>query len=266
MKSLLSSKKQRGAHGTFTKSDMNDIDIASESLINGAAKIPKGRLGVTVLYDPPTNVKTIADIVFIHGLTGDASRTWSHTDSDTGKPWPAILLSGDLPDARIMTFGYDADVANFWSPASQNRIGNHALNLLGGLTREREKNGSEDRKILFVAHNLGGLLVQDCLCLSRNHAEKHLRNVSSSTIGLVFLGTPNHGADLAAWAQFGTTLLKAIKRPNSEIVAVLKPGSEMLARIQDGFHGLLRIRAEEGSTIDVTSFYEELPHPIGGTV
>ena len=219
-----------------------------------------------MLYDPPPSTKTIVDIVFVHGLTGDAARTWTHEDSKSGKTWPAELLSSDLPDARIMSFGYDADVVNFWSPASQNRIGNHALDLLGGLTREREKSKSEDRKIIFVAHSLGGLLVQDCLCLSRDNVDEHLQNVSSCTMGLAFLGTPNHGADLAAWAHFGTNLLKAIKRPNSDIVAVLKPGSEMLARIQNGFHGLLRIRAKKGSTIDVTSFYEELPHPIGGMV
>ena len=53
--------------------------------------------------------------------------------------WPATLLSRDVPNSRILSFGYDADVVNFWSPTSQNRIGNHALNMLGGLTRLREK-------------------------------------------------------------------------------------------------------------------------------
>ena len=227
---------------------------------------PKGRLGITVLHDPPQTTKIVVDIVFVHGLTGDAAHTWTHKDSENRKPWPAELLSSDLPGARIMSFGYDADVVNVWSPASQNRIGNHALDLLGGLTRERAKDGSEHRKLLFVAHSLGGLLVQDCLCLSKNNADEHLRNLSSCTIGLAFLGTPNHGSDRAAWAHFGTNLLKAIKRPNSDIVAVLEPGSEMLARIQNGFHGFLRIRAKDGPTMDVTCFYEELPHPIGGMV
>lgn len=124
----------------------------------------------------------------------------------------------------------------------------------------------EDRKIVFVAHSLGGLVTQDCLWTSRNHPERHLRQVSSCTIGISFLGTPHHGADLAAWAKFGTTVARIIKYPNFDIVSVLRPGSEMLARVQDGFHGLLRMRVNEGSEIAITCFFEELPLPVVGKV
>ena len=57
----------------------------------------------------------------------------------SGTYWPATLLSCDVPNSRILSFGYDADVVNFWNPTSQNRIGNHASNMLGDLTRLREK-------------------------------------------------------------------------------------------------------------------------------
>ena len=79
----------------------------------------------------------------------------------------------------------------------------------------------------------------------------------------MFLSTPNHGADLAAWATFGATIAKAVKHANTDIVSVLKRGSEMLARVQDGFHTLLRLRNKEGSEIKVTCFFEELALPIG---
>ena len=121
----------------------------------------------------------------------------------------------------------------------------------------------EDRKIVFVAHSLGGLVTQDCLNLSRTNAEKHLQQISSCTIGIVFLGTPHHGADTAAWAKFGATIAKTIKHVNTDIVSVLKQGSEMLARVQDGFHNLLRLRRGENLEIDVTCFFEELPLPTG---
>ena len=124
----------------------------------------------------------------------------------------------------------------------------------------------EDRKIVFVAHSLGGLVTQDCLWISRNHPESHLRQVSSCTIGISFLGTPHHGADLAAWAKFGTTIAKIFKSANSDIVSVLQPGSEMLARVQEGFHGLLRLRVKEGSEIAITCFFEELAVPAVGIV
>ena len=108
--------------------------------------------------------------------------------------------------------------------------------------------------------------MQDCLCQSQNHPEIHLRQVYFHTQGIIFLGTPNHGADLAAWAHFGTQIALLIAKPNSEIVSVLKPGSEVLARIQGGFHGLIRIRKNEDSELNLTCFYEELPLPVIGKV
>ncbi|KAL8831007.1 MAG: hypothetical protein Q9191_001103 [Dirinaria sp. TL-2023a] len=223
------------------------------------------RLGVTVLHEPSKPTAANVDIVFVHGLTGDPASTWLHTAS--GTHWPANLLSRDLSASRILSFGYDADVVNFWSPVSQNRIGNHALNMLGDLTRLRENSDTEGRKIVFVVHSLGGLVTQDCLCLSRRHPEKHLRQISVCTIGIVFLGTPHYGADLAAWAKFGTSIARTVKHANTNIVSVLEPGSEMLARVQDEFHGLLRKRKDEKSEMQITCFYEELPlHVIGKIV
>lgn len=74
-------------------------------------------------------------IVFVHGLTGNRENTWTcnHT------LWPETLLPKELPKARILTFGFDADVVNFWSPAGQNRIGNHAQNLAQSLANLRDR-------------------------------------------------------------------------------------------------------------------------------
>ncbi len=56
--------------------------------------------------------------------------------------WPTTLLRRDIPDARVLAFGYDADVINFWNPAAQNRIGNHAENMLGAIARRRQQTES----------------------------------------------------------------------------------------------------------------------------
>ena len=37
-----------------------------------------------------------------------------------------------------MTFGYDADVVNFWQSAGQNRIGHHAQDLAQSLANKRD--------------------------------------------------------------------------------------------------------------------------------
>lgn len=114
------------------------------------------------------------DIVFVHGLTGNAYSTWLH--KETGIHWPSQLLGQDVPDSRILSFGYDADVVNLLGggPASNSRLSNHAESLVGKLVRERERSGTETRKIIFVAHSLGGLVTEQALTHSRNSAERHL--------------------------------------------------------------------------------------------
>jgi hypothetical protein len=49
-------------------------------------------------------------IVAVHGLGGHPMRTWTH--ASTGKLWLQDFLPLAIPNARIMTFGYDAKVVN----------------------------------------------------------------------------------------------------------------------------------------------------------
>jgi hypothetical protein len=88
--------------------------------------------GIKLHYDPPS---AVVDIVFVHGLTGNAYTTWFHTGS--GVHWPRDLVKGDLVDARVMTFGYDADVVNFWTHAAQDGVSGFANDLLGSLAGYR---------------------------------------------------------------------------------------------------------------------------------
>lgn len=89
-------------------------------------------------------------IVFVHGLTGSRLTTWTYeTNSKLGesnKPWPELLLKDDIPNARILTFGYDANVVNFLSAASQNRVRDHASSLNATLSDLRD--GTETVSIL----------------------------------------------------------------------------------------------------------------------
>lgn len=48
------------------------------------------------------------------------------------------MLPTKLPHARILTFGYDADVVNLRAMVSTNRISNHAENLLTTVATHRE--------------------------------------------------------------------------------------------------------------------------------
>jgi hypothetical protein len=117
-------------------------------------------------------------IVFVHGVTGHREHTWS-TGKDT-RAWPETLLPEVLPDARILSFGYDATVVGLRSGISSNRLGDHAKNLLASLAIHRDDDKSvldpsqhcilhliligtiyKERPIIFVAHSLGGIVCED---------------------------------------------------------------------------------------------------------
>jgi protein SERAC1 len=96
-------------------------------------------------------------IVFVHGLTGNRENTWAHPN---GVLWPRDLLPEDLPSARIMTFGYDADVVGLIKTAGSNTLRDHGKSLATDVAMLRARSGSENRPLIFVAHSLGGLVVE----------------------------------------------------------------------------------------------------------
>ena len=117
----------------------------------------------------------------------------------------------------------------------------------------------EQRKIVFVAHSLGGLLVQRALLMSRDSRFEHLQAIEQCTVGICFLGTPHHGADLAKWGSILSNIASAAKKTNSAPVNLLKRDSEVLRDVQDGFHNLLEKRKNAGRRIEITCFYETMP-------
>jgi pimeloyl-ACP methyl ester carboxylesterase len=232
----------------------------------GIGPILKGtNIGLTTLYEPEDASKAAVDIVFVHGLMGNAFDTWY--DEGGMMHWPSTLLKDDIKTARILAFGYDADVASFWGGAAQNRISNHASNMIGHIVGLREETDSGKRKIIFVVHSLGGLVTERALSMSENHAEEHLQQVEACTVGILFLGTPHHGSGLAPFAKSVAKVLGAVgKRVNTEILEVLKRDSQVLLDVEDWFAQWLRRRAKAGNNVDITCFFEEMELPGIGKV
>jgi hypothetical protein len=91
-------------------------------------------VGPYVLYEGIEDPSSGVDIIFVHGLRGSAYRTWSKGDIC----WPRDLLKDDISAARVITWGYDSDVAHLFSYASKESIFGHADTLLGDLARLRQ--------------------------------------------------------------------------------------------------------------------------------
>lgn len=68
--------------------------------------------------------------------------------------WPGDLLPVALPDARIFTWGYDANVTSVFSFASQSTVSQHAKQLLADLAAVRTTPAQNQRPLIFVVHSL----------------------------------------------------------------------------------------------------------------
>ncbi|KAI0026033.1 putative SesB-related regulatory protein [Xylariomycetidae sp. FL0641] len=199
-----------------------------------------------------------SDIVFVHGITGHRDNTWAA--NKTTDPWPRLMLPSEIPDARLLTFGYDASVIGWRGSISGNRLSDHSNNLLSSIATFRAADDTEERPIIFVMHSLGGLVVKDALLSSSTSPERHLQQVYDSTRGLLFLGTPHSGVSLASVAERLIRVVNGSSKANLHILKVLKRDSEVLSRIQSGFHALLRAQQRIAShPLEITCFYEELP-------
>jgi hypothetical protein len=135
-------------------------------------------------------------IVFVHGFNGHPERTWTHKEGDAkhanrgddmdllGPPskirklnpfskslqndgsawapvyWPRDLIPETVPNARVLTYGYDTHIRHWCGPPlSKNTVYDISWDFLVALEAERRLDPL--RPILFVAHSLGGIVVKE---------------------------------------------------------------------------------------------------------
>ncbi|KAJ5132794.1 hypothetical protein N7448_006952 [Penicillium atrosanguineum] len=211
---------------------------------------PVKPFGLSQVYVPrgdPT-----VDIVFVHGLNGHPHDSWTSKPSKTEKGgcfWPVDLLPEILAPLRprILTYGYNASVAAFTDGASRDSIVSHAETLASNLAANRNLRNCSDRPIIFVCHSLGGLVVKRALIYSRSlSSEKteHLRSVYVSTFGILFLGTPHNGSDIAKWGLLlhnicTAVLPKKVMEGSSQLVQALRKDNETLQHINSLFADIM---------------------------
>ncbi|KAG9518626.1 hypothetical protein KCU93_g8357, partial [Aureobasidium melanogenum] len=205
--------------------------------------------GLKVLVDRES--QTALDIVFVHGLRGHRINTWSSNNTC----WPRDLLPEDIKDARILTFGYDAQVAGFFSKASQASIFAHAEKLLDNLKNCRRN--FETRPIIFIGHSLGGIIIKEALIRSweckHSAQDDRLGAIFPATVGVIFMATPHRGSPTASLAQYAVNAARiALQSPNRHIIDVLEVDNKTLEKQRTSFGAIIK-------PSKLRCAYEELP-------
>ncbi len=248
-----------GDAASFKTRSTPATDQSSPSLTS-SGHVPSFPDGVEVWHDCPD---ATVDVCFVHGLTGNRDSTWTAHKQST--PWPKTLLPPKLPRARLLTYGYDAYIVRK-SVASTNRLIDHAANLLNDLTNDRVLCNASSRRLIFVAHSLGGLVCKEAILLSRNNPEPHLRGIFDCVIGIMFMGTPHKGSWMADWANIPASALGLVKSTKKSLLTILETDNQLLESIQVRFWSMVRELREGGRGLEVTCFFEELPLPVAGQV
>ncbi len=151
-----------------------------------------------------------ADVVFIHGLGGDAFKTWRYGDGDETS-WPHWVAEA-FPEVGVWSLGYEAGPSNsLGALANLFRLGkrtaadgmslpDRAAQVLDLLRLDERFRGR--RPIVFVCHSLGGLLAKQIIRQDNDNAVSgNVLPISSRTAAILFLATPHHGANLASLAN-----------------------------------------------------------------
>ncbi|CCA76980.1 hypothetical protein PIIN_10963 [Serendipita indica DSM 11827] len=235
-----------------TNKSTTSLDLDPNKLGTTKAKSKKDDLDFLELV---SGTDPIVDIVAIHGLDGHRERTWT---AENGTLWLRDLLSVDIPNARILVYGYDADTRSQECVSTQT-IYQHADKFVKSLIRQRSD--TPRRPIIFIAHSLGGIVLKQALVLCHVQtlgSTNQLRDILVSTHAVFFFGTPHSGVKGVELLKTMNRLLSVYLKTTEAILRNLKENSPELENIQN----LYTSASEEIQTV---LFYEVYPTPtVGG--
>ncbi|MCJ1346929.1 hypothetical protein MMC31_005149, partial [Peltigera leucophlebia] len=179
--------------------------------------------------DRSATADNMVDIIAVQWLGANPYFTWVRKirmeNNDVKEVmWLRDLLPACIPHARIATFSYPSDWFRYRRGVKKSlrELGEQLLNVL---ELDRKKCNATHRPIIFIGHSMGGL----ALVLASNRPE--FQNIKSFTAGIVFLGTPHGGTDLAGYASF----IAKVKGNDTTLVQSLKSSDENLLVLSQDF-------------------------------
>ncbi|EFQ30905.1 uncharacterized protein GLRG_06049 [Colletotrichum graminicola M1.001] len=142
--------------------------------------------GITPLYED-TNGAAV-DIIAVPGLGSHPLGSWKSPRNDD--VWLRDFLPKDVPNIRVLIYGYDTTL-----PGSRSK---QSIEDLGGILVERlvafrARDGTTRRPLIFIGHSLGGLLIKEALIRARNSRDVDIADLAKACYALLFFGVPNLG-------------------------------------------------------------------------
>jgi hypothetical protein len=184
------------------------------------------------------------DVVFIHGLMGDARDTWL-SDDKSKFFWPEALVK-EFPDSGVWSIDYDASPSD-WLGGTMPVI-DRSKNLLEQLA---QKNVGQ-KPLVFVCHSLGGIVVKQMLRHSLTLGKPEWESIGKHTKGVVFLATPHTGSYAALLVNYVSYFAPNLK--TTVTLQELEPNANILADLNEWYRN-----APETRNVKTHVLYETLP-------
>ncbi|KAK2023015.1 hypothetical protein LX32DRAFT_708969, partial [Colletotrichum zoysiae] len=183
--------------------------------------------GITPLYEDVNGAAV--DIIAVPGLGSHPLGSWKSPDNDD--VWLRDFLPRDVPDIRVLIYGYDTTL-----PGSRSK---QSIEDLGGILLERvvafrARDGTTRRPLIFIGHSLGGLLIKEALIRARRRSDGAKADLAKACYALLFFGVPNLGLR-------NDQLMTMVRgQPNAELIHDLivdndSEASTFLKRLADQF-------------------------------
>lgn len=139
--------------------------------------------------------KPLADVIFVHGLNGDAHETWTW-ENNPENFWPSHLGS-ECEGINVYSLGYPASVFKSWAEKEMD-IFERATSALDYIVSSQ----IGKRPLVLIGHSMGGLLIKAILRKSVSSDDIDWQSVSQSARLVIFIATPHTGASLARAVNF----------------------------------------------------------------
>ncbi|KAF2434895.1 hypothetical protein EJ08DRAFT_581701, partial [Tothia fuscella] len=148
----------------------------------------------------------VVDIIAVHGLNGHRDNTWTAANDIH---WLRDLLLTDIPNARIICWGYDANT--YGDRVSCQYLYDHAGQLVSDLCLERRLTKA--------------LIHSDA---ARKGALEEHRSIKSSTYGIMFMGTPHQGGSGVQLSKLLVNVASVFVAADDRLIKHLEQDSEWL--------------------------------------
>lgn len=181
----------------------------------------KNKLGIHAIAGTE-NPNRQLDLLFIHGLGGDAYSTWQYENREEYL-WPKGL-AGDFPEIGVWTIAYGA-VASKWVEDVM-PMEDRAQNLLNHFVA----NGIGKRPFALVAHSMGGLIAKYLLTQAERSNDPEYNEIAANCRGVVFLAVPHNGSGWSNLLDYARGFVRGNK-----IVTQLSKDSSALRQLSRDF-------------------------------